>query len=158
MQQFTVPQFIDVEAKIVGPLSIRQFLVLMVGGIFVVIFYRIFDFSLFLVSAILTIMLAAIFAFTKIRGMDFHYFLLCFIQTTGKPMIRTWNRVPEMDNHDDLIPPSGRSNNSPRRFTTSHLNKLSLIVDTKGYYSSEDAGSDINVYRKGQEPEDMLIG
>jgi hypothetical protein len=30
MQQFVVPQFIDVEDKIIGPISVRQFLTLMV--------------------------------------------------------------------------------------------------------------------------------
>ncbi|KKS92044.1 MAG: hypothetical protein UV69_C0039G0006, partial [Parcubacteria group bacterium GW2011_GWE2_43_12] len=32
MQQFVVPQFIDVEDKIIGPITVRQFIIIMVGG------------------------------------------------------------------------------------------------------------------------------
>ena len=33
MQQFTVPQFIDVEPKIIGPITTRQFLIFLAAGL-----------------------------------------------------------------------------------------------------------------------------
>ncbi len=47
MQQFVVPQFIEVEDKIFGPITIRQFLILL--GAFVLIFlgWRFGDFLIF---------------------------------------------------------------------------------------------------------------
>jgi len=47
MQQFTVPQFIDVEDKILGPITIRQFLILLVGCIVIFISYRYGDLGTF---------------------------------------------------------------------------------------------------------------
>ena len=35
--QFVVPQFIEVEDKIFGPVTTRQFVVLLIGGLFVFI-------------------------------------------------------------------------------------------------------------------------
>ena len=49
MQQFTVPQFIDVEDKILGPISVRQFLIMLGGGLFAFVAYKVADFALFIV-------------------------------------------------------------------------------------------------------------
>ncbi len=48
MAQYVVPQFITVEDKILGPITVRQFLILLVDTGLMFIFYKIFDFSLFL--------------------------------------------------------------------------------------------------------------
>ena len=50
MQQFVVPQFIDVEDKVIGPVTVRQFLILLVGGGVLFIAYRLSDFTLFLID------------------------------------------------------------------------------------------------------------
>ena len=39
--QFIVPQFIDVEDKIIGPVTTRQFVVLLAAGAMIVIDYQI---------------------------------------------------------------------------------------------------------------------
>ena len=61
MQQFTVPQFIDVENKIIGPITARQFLILLIAAIIVAISYKIFDFSLFLTVGIFVFLIAVLF-------------------------------------------------------------------------------------------------
>ena len=45
MQQFTVPQFIDVEDKIIGPITTRQFVIMLAGFTLIGISYKLFDFS-----------------------------------------------------------------------------------------------------------------
>lgn len=44
MQQFLVPQFIDVENKIIGPLTVRQFVIFLIaaGFIFLVLKFLLF--------------------------------------------------------------------------------------------------------------------
>lgn len=159
MDQFTVPQFIDVEDKIVGPLSVRQFIILLITFGVAALFYKLFDFSLFLVSGILTVMVGSLFAFAKVRGMELHNFLLCLIQTLLKPNLRVWNKWLDFEQDDltlddfNLTPKQAPAD---RRFTASHLNKLSLIVDTKGYYSGNDEEG--SIYKPSDEPDDMLIG
>src|SRR3990167_2208172 len=92
MQQFVVPQFIDVEDKIIGPVTVRQFLILLVAGLLVFIAYRLADFTLFVIMLALIGGLALTVAFVKINGQTFHYFLLNIIQTMKKPSQRLWNK------------------------------------------------------------------
>ena len=47
MPQYNVPQFVEIEDKIIGPFTLRQFLVILAGGIFIVVFWSIFEFGLF---------------------------------------------------------------------------------------------------------------
>src|SRR3989338_4721011 len=90
MQQFVVPQFIDVEDKIIGPVTVRQFLILLVAGLIIFIAYRLADFTLFVIMLALIGGLSLVVAFVKINGQTFHYFLLNIIQTTKKPSRRLW--------------------------------------------------------------------
>ena len=93
MQQFVVPQFIDVEDKIFGPITTRQFLILLVAGLITFVVYRFADFM----SLILTLVFldggALILAFVKINGQTFHYFILNVVQTMRKPKLRLWNKA-----------------------------------------------------------------
>ena len=48
-QQFTVPQFIDVEDQILGPITVRQFVIVLADGIFLAISYKLADLTLFII-------------------------------------------------------------------------------------------------------------
>lgn len=148
MQQFTVPQFIDEEDKILGPVTTRQFIILLVAAGFMFVEYKIFDFSLFLVSALITAGAFMTLAFMKINGRPFHFFLLNLIQSLFSPKLRVWNKnfgkvenIIEFD-YKNIIktqPPAAKV-----RFSSSRLAELSLIVDTFGAYRGE-----------AQEPEEL---
>ena len=73
MEQFTVPQFIDEEDKILGPITTRQFIILLVTAGIIFVEYKIFDFSLFVVSGLITAGVAVALAFGKINGRPFHF-------------------------------------------------------------------------------------
>ena len=90
MRQFTVPQFIDVEDKIIGPITVRQFLLLVVGGLIIFLEFKLSDIALFIILAIPTFTVVAVFAFVKINSVAFHYFMLNMIQTLKKPKLRVW--------------------------------------------------------------------
>ncbi|MDO8260800.1 MAG: PrgI family protein, partial [Candidatus Magasanikbacteria bacterium] len=124
MQQFTVPQFIDVEDKIIGPITVRQFIIMLTGFVFIGIGYKLFDFSLFLVVGILIFGVSGIFAFLKINGMPFHFFILNFVQTFKKPGLRVWNNridyVAEIEEKEVKIIPEN-AYERPRLVTTSRL-------------------------------------
>ena len=92
MQQFVVPQFIDVEDKIFGPITTRQFIILLVAGILIFLSFRFGDLSLFIFTLVAVGSLALLFSFVKINGQQFHYFLLNLLQTTRKPSLRIWNK------------------------------------------------------------------
>jgi hypothetical protein len=139
MQQFTVPQFIDVESKIIGPLTTRQFLIILGTVIIIAINYKIFDFSLFVVSGILLIIIAFVFSFVKINGRPFHFFVLNAFQTLRRPGLRIWNNrltPQELDKKIASLPAASLSVPS-KMYKQSRLSELALIVDTKGKYKGE---------------------
>lgn len=144
MQQFTVPQFIDVEDKVIGPLSVRQFIIMLVDFGLVFAAYKLFDFSLFLFSSIIIIVVGFVFAFIKINGAPFHYFLLNLLQTVRRKRLRVWNKyIDPAELAEDVPVFKAKEEVSRPAVTSSHLSRLSLIVDTRGYYSGEDEGSTI---------------
>jgi hypothetical protein len=139
MQQFTVPQFLDVESKIIGPLTTRQFLIILAAAIIMAISYRLFDFSLFLVIAIIITIIAAVFSFVKVNSQPFHLFVLNAIQTVRRPGLRVWNNrlvAVEQEEKLDIIKP-GYELETKKEYKTSRLAELALIVDTKGRYKGE---------------------
>ncbi len=137
MQQFTVPQFIDVEDKIIGPITARQFIIFLVAAVVIAIFYKLFDFSLFIVLSVIIFILAVLFGFVKINSRPFHFFMLNIIQTWRRPVIRVWNNRLAPEINEEKIPTikfdSTRS--TKEYYEKSKLAELSLIVDTKGEYS-----------------------
>jgi hypothetical protein len=138
MQQFVVPQFIDVEDKIFGPVTVRQFLILLAGGIAIFISYRLADFALFIVLLALFGGLSLLFAFVKVNGQDFHYFLLNLFQTVRKPSRRLWYKTYSKKELDYFLKQKPeeivKEKVSRERGDRSHIQQLSLVVNTGGYY------------------------
>ena len=141
-EQYVVPQFIDVEDKIVGPLSVRQFIILVVGVLLEVTFYKIFRLIPFVLVGIPTFVITATFAFIKINGMPFHFFLLNLIQSLRKPKLRVWDKkLNTAEVKQGMIaPPPLPPIPSTRKAspTTSHLQELTLLVNTGGAYKPEE--------------------
>jgi len=140
MQQFTVPQFIDVESKIIGPITTRQFLIFLGAAVIIGISYKVFDFSLFLTIGIIVFIIAGAFAFLKINGRPFHLFLLNFIQTMRRPSLRVWNhQLGFIDTPAPMnIVKEGEAPVKKKEFyQTSRLADLALVVDTKGRYRGD---------------------
>lgn len=140
MQQFTVPQFIDVEDKIIGPITTRQFLILMAATIISAIAYKIFDFSLFATVFIVTLFTAAMFAFVRVNGRPFHLFVLNLSQTLRRSPLRVWLLVamPESAILPDDTQEKEEIATKKVNLQASRLDQLSLIVDTSGQYRGDD--------------------
>ena len=141
MQQFVVPQFIDVEDKVIGPITVRQFIIILVGGGLVFIAYKLADFTLFLLEMVIISTLTLGVAFVKINGRPVHYFLLNVIQTTRRPRLRIWQRLFSRSllksyakTKTVQLPPQIKTRNKVR---ASRLAELALIVDTGGVYQGE---------------------
>lgn len=141
MDQIVVPQFLDVEDKIIGPITVRQFIEMLIGGMIIFIFYKLFDFSLFAVSGLLVLGVTLIFAFLKINGQPFHYFLLNFLDTLKSPKLKVWKKDLSTEdlNKQEKKERKHTSTVSPYHHpvTSSKLSELALIVDTGGVYQGE---------------------
>jgi len=137
--RFVVPQFIDIEPKIMGPVSLRQFLILLATGGLIFVCYKLSDFALFVIEAVVLFALGGTFAFFKVNGQPVHYFLLNFLQSAKKPKLRVWNKegqkVKEViltekveEKEEEIIRPP---------LSSKRLSEISLIVDTGGAYREE---------------------
>ncbi|OGY53023.1 MAG: hypothetical protein A3A02_02490 [Candidatus Buchananbacteria bacterium RIFCSPLOWO2_01_FULL_39_33] len=149
MEQITVPQFLDVEDRIIGPITVRQFIEILVGGLIIFIFYKLFDFSLFVVAGLLVFGLTVLFAFVKINGQPFHNFLLNFITTLKNPKLKIWRKtVSDQEIKASLKKPLELLITAPKikrqAFDASNLSELALIVDTGGVYRGEGIVNQIN--------------
>lgn len=141
MQQFVVPQFIDVEDKVIGPITVRQFIILLAGSGLIFIAYKLSDFTLFLFQFIILSFITFGFAFIKINGRPVHYFLLNVVQTSRRPKLRLWQKKytdAELKAFSKIkepeLPPKVVTKNKVR---ASRLAELSLVVDTGGVYQGE---------------------
>ncbi len=88
--QFQVPQFIDTEDKIVGPLSLRQFAYVGVAGLLSAILYFFVQVWLFLIGALILFGLAVALAFIKIEGRPFANVMVSAFNFYWHPQTYVW--------------------------------------------------------------------
>ena len=140
-EQFTVPQFIDSEDKIFGPVTARQFIILMV--VFLTLFglFKFGSFITFLLVGIPLFTIGIIFAFARVNGAAFHYFVLNLIVTFKKPRLRVWDKRysnAELNVFIGEKPPVLKAREVHKApLVQSRLQEITLIVDTGGVYKPD---------------------
>lgn len=141
-EKFIVPQFIDNEDKILGPITVRQFLIMLAAALILFIEFKILATAYFVLSGLVTAGIAGTFAFVKINGQPFHLFFLNALQTTLRPGLRVWNKTLNDGELRMLIkqatPPPVAAPVERRRPSSTRLRDLTLVVNTGGVYKPED--------------------
>ena len=143
MQQFVVPQFIDNEDKILGPITVRQFLIILVAVIICAAFYKLADFTGFLLALILVGGGSIVLAFVKVNGRPFHYFILNLMQLILHPSVRVWKLEKASPSAKQAVEDKKPETQTPRvvkrrPLSANRLSELSLLVDTGGQYHPEE--------------------
>ncbi len=133
MTQYQVPQFVELEDKIVGPLTLKQFLYLAFAGALLFVFWFLFNFYVWLIIAIPVAAVASTFAFLKINDRPFVYFFLAFVKYFTKPKLYIFSGTagkatpssPVKEQVEAATP-------APReeKITPSKLKELALKLDT----------------------------
>lgn len=90
--RFVVPQFIEREAKIIGPLTFKQFLYVGSAGLACFMIYFSFPFDIFLMSCFFLGGIAAAFAFLNINGIPLSKFLWNFFKYSLSPKVYLWKK------------------------------------------------------------------
>ena len=91
--RFTVPKFIEHEAKIVGPLTFRQFIFVGIAGAICFVFYFTLPFSIFLISCLVLGGGALAFAFLRVGGRSLSSVLGSFLRFNLTPKIYIWRKI-----------------------------------------------------------------
>ncbi len=139
--RYVVPQFIDVEDKILGPLTVRQFLILLATALVMFVEYKLSDFGLFLAVSIPSFAIGGTFAFFRVNGQPFHFFLLNLLQTFRRPPLRSWDKEQSDAELLDIIrkppPPAPPARIRKEALASTKLTELSLVVNTGGVYNPD---------------------
>ncbi len=90
--EFTVPQFIEKEPKIVGPFTFKQFIFIgIAGGICIFLFFTVSLF-VFILAAIVLLGGAFALAFLKIGKTSLPLFIKNFFSFLFKPKVYLWKK------------------------------------------------------------------
>jgi hypothetical protein len=88
--QFQVPQFIEKEDSVVGPLSLRQFIFIAVGGGISAILFFILPMGIWIIFFLIIAITTLALAFIKINGRSFSNILISAFNFYWKPQIYIW--------------------------------------------------------------------
>ena len=136
--RFQVPQFTDIEDKIIGPFTLKQFIMYIVAVMLLVPVYIYSDLSLFITIALPTIGVAAVFAHVKIYGKSFGSVIIAAVSYASKGQLYIWRRQKVsafkiVDDEWDAVRTTAAAERS-----SSSLDAIAQSLDTKGNISTED--------------------
>ncbi len=90
--QFQVPQFTEIEDKIIGPLTLKQFLYLLAAGVVIFLLYKFLNLFLVIIVSIPVAGLAITLAFVKINNQPFISVVKNFLGFLRKPDFYVWKK------------------------------------------------------------------
>lgn len=99
-----VPQYLDIEDKIVGPLSLKQFLYLLLGGGFLFVLYNTLNFPIFILIALPVAFFILLLVFYKIGNQKFSQFVGSFLTFISKPNIYAWKKLSPKKPGEEPVP------------------------------------------------------
>lgn len=133
MDQFTVPQFIEHEPKIVGPLTFKQFIFIGIAIAICFIFYFTLPFFVFILATIIIMLGGAALAFLKTGGRSLPVVLKNFFAFFLAPKIYLWKQKTGLPPKIMKATPQKIIEKStvPSVAGKSRLNTLSTQIETK---------------------------
>lgn len=136
--QFQVPQFIETEDKIVGPLSIRQFVyIVAAAGVSTMLYFSV-PAWLWLTLSVPILGIGGALAFAKINGRPFAKFLFATLSFYWKPQTYVWQ--PEQP-HLPKTPTAVMESSAPGAFAGFSLEKLFAGMSLKKTWNRVQTGS-----------------
>ena len=95
MLQAKVPKFIDIEDRVIGPLTLKQFFYLAIPGALIAILKAIAPMPVFLMGLIVFGGLAVLLAFVRVNEQSFINFLFALFRYIMNPHRYGWGRMEQ---------------------------------------------------------------
>lgn len=143
--QFKVPQDVQREDTIIGPITIKQLIILGIGGGIAYAIYvglaASYYMEIWLPPVVVIGGLTLAFAFLKIHEMPFHIFLMNFIEYHLLPRQRIWIQgtgypfIPPFEEPKKKLSPSQEE---PKKKPVKSLQELTKVLDTHGEISDQE--------------------
>ena len=142
-QKYVVPQFIDIEDKILGPITVRQFVIMLIDVFLIAFAYAGLPFYGFIPVGIIIFCIGAVVAFVKVNGQPFHFFLLNVAQTLKRHNLRVWDKTisnAQLKGYlQEAPPPPPPPKVRKEALSGSRLAELTLVVNTGGAYRPDES-------------------
>lgn len=140
MGQYKVPQDVEAEDKIIGRLTLKQFIYAVIGVAYGLITFQLFKKVIFLfviVGLPPTILMLALGLYQR-DGQPFEAYLLSLVAYWFKPRTRIWLKedLVEVFKIEQPKPKPEEAHRDPRE-VRGQLEKLAQIVDTRGWAAKQ---------------------
>lgn len=131
--EFTVPQFIEHEAKVIGPFTFKQFIVVGAAGIVCFIFYLKTPFYVFLPVSVIIGGGALAITFLKLEGRSPLIVLKNFMFYSISPKIYLWKRkiIASQVIKKEVVEEAVKEEPTLRIVKKSKLKELATKVETR---------------------------
>ena len=127
--RFHVPQFIEVEDKVFGPFTVKQFIYLAGGGAIIFIFYVFLPLWLTIILALPIGGLSIALAFYKIHGQPFIRMIENALSYLAKPKLYLWQKKERVQKTEVAKEPATKPAPYAPRLTKSKLKDLAWSLD-----------------------------
>lgn len=128
---FNVPQYIDVEDKVAGPLTAKQLLWMIGMGAALMILWSIFDSGAFFAVAIPVVCAFVALAFYRPYNQPLVVFIGNAILFMIRPKVYVWNRPTKVSSKKIMPEPVAQGRVSVKNVTTEEVSRLARIVDNQ---------------------------
>ena len=147
---FNVPQYIDVEDKVVGPLTVKQLLWMIAAGMLTLILWAVLPKALFFILAIPEILLFLALAFYRPYGQPLIGMIFSGVMFLFGPKVYVWKRTPQKikatkaaENKRALDAANSKSRDrmsqeERRRLAFENLSGIAKILDSDGEQSDSE--------------------
>jgi hypothetical protein len=127
---FNIPQFIDKEDKIVGPLTAKQLGWLFGAGSILLVLWNVLDASAFYLSAAPIILIASALAFYRPYNQPLIKFIFSTLLFLFREKTYIWKRLPEKNMPIKKAPPKAAAVlNQDRRTNSEKISEISKLLD-----------------------------
>lgn len=136
MGQYKVPQNVETEDKILGPLSVKQFIYVIIALMWAFLMWRIFS-AYLIVALIFAFPVTGFFlllGFGQREGVPFEDYVVAFIRFLIVPRKRMWIKD---DSKEVIVKDVEQPKNEfgqGKNVSSGQLKKLANIIDTRGNY------------------------
>ena len=128
--QYSVPQFIYVEDKVVGPFTGKQALFLIIGFGVLLIAFTFFRISFFIIIAIPTILLTLAFAFWRPKGFSVSRWITNIINFYTTSHLYVWKREPDSRMFKRTQKKQAPKEIQATQVSRNRIKELSWLLDT----------------------------
>lgn len=153
-QQYKVPQNLDIEDKIIGPFTLKQFLYILGGAVacyFIYVILAPYGLTTVILADFPVAALTVAIVFVKINERPFTFFLMSFVTFVSRPQEFIWGRF---SGQTDIKMSTGEKMVIRRKEVKkiskgdegvkSKLERLSMIVDARGWGADESTGEQLS--------------